>query len=239
MLKISVSGFSGLTSGWPLLLLKHDALADHQLLELVGSPAPRDISGRRRGRRACRKGPCRDDDAVEDVFEQRRCRLLGNDFHRVIVERDDFLDRAGVLLLLALRIGVDPVDGMHHVLGGELLAVILALGAALEMERPDVLVGLVDLPSLGQHADVVGLFVVVDPETAVDLAPDGVAHRDAVGIRIEARDRLGHADRRPGRRRWPSSIRVRSIAVVATDAIKINARRLELDFILISPATHA
>ena len=84
---------------------------------------------------------------------------------------------------------------MHHVLGGELLAVMLALGALLEMERPDVLVVLVDLPSLGQHADVVGLFIVVEPETAVDLAPDGVAHRDAVGIRIEARDRLCHADR--------------------------------------------
>ena len=53
------------------------------------------------------------------------------------------------MLLLALRIGVDAVDRMHHVLGGEFLAIVLALDAALEMERPDVVVGLVDLPPLG------------------------------------------------------------------------------------------
>jgi hypothetical protein len=42
---------------------------------------------------------------------------------------------------------------------------------------------------------------------------------------------------------WPAALAFLdpgpSIAVVATDAIKINARRFELDFILISPATHA
>ena len=106
------------------VLLKHDALADHQLLELVGSPAPRIFPVGVARAVLVVKILRRDDHAVEDEFEQRRRRLLGDDFHRVFVERDDFLDRAGVLLLLALRVGVDAVDGMHHVVGGELLAVV-------------------------------------------------------------------------------------------------------------------
>ena len=43
----------------------------------------------------------RDDHPVENEFEQRGGRLLGDDFHRVRVERNDFLDWADVLLLLA------------------------------------------------------------------------------------------------------------------------------------------
>src|SRR5262245_23113664 len=93
-----------------------------------------------------------------------------------------------------MRIGVDAIDRMHDLLGGELLAVVLTLDAALEMENPDIPVGFVDLPALGQHAGIVALVVVIEPKTAVDLAPDGVAHRYAVGIRVVAGDRLGHAD---------------------------------------------
>ena len=176
------------------VLLEHDALADHQFLELVGPPAPGIFPVDLARAMLVVKVLRRDDHAVEQVFEQRRRRLLGDDLHRVLVERDDLLDRADVLLLLALRIGVDAIDRMNHVVGGELHAVVLALEAALEMECPDILVGLVDLPALDQHADVFALFVVIDPETAIDLAPDAVAHRNAVGIRIVAGDRLGHAD---------------------------------------------
>src|SRR5262249_48785079 len=121
-------------------------------------------------------------------------RLLGDNLHGVLVKRDGFLDGADVLLLLALRIRVDAIDRMYHVFGGELLAVVLTLDTVLEMEGPDILVGFVDLPALCQHAAIIALAVVIEPETAVDLAPDGVAHRYAVGIRVVAGDRLGHAD---------------------------------------------
>ena len=181
--------------GMAAVLLEHDALADHQLLELVGTPAPGISAVGVAGAVLLVEILRRDDDPVEQVFEQRGRRLLGDDLHRVPVERDDFLDRSDVLLLLALRVGVDPRDRMHHVLGGKLLAVVLALEAALEVEGPHIVVRLVDLPALRQHADILALAEIVNPETAEHLAPDAVGERYAVGIGVEAGDRLGHADR--------------------------------------------
>ena len=66
--------------------------------------------------------------------------------------------------------------------------------AALEAERPDVVVGFVHLPAVDQHANVLAALEIIDAETAEHLAPDAVAERDAVGEGIEARDGLGHAD---------------------------------------------
>ena len=176
------------------VFFEHDALADHQLLELVGSPSPWVFAIDVANSVLVEKILSGDKDAVEQIFEQRCGRLLGDDFHRVLVERDDLLDRPGVLLLLALLVGVDAVDGVNHVFRRELLAVIVALQAALEMERPNVVVVLVDLPPLGQHADIFALGEIINSETAIDLAPDGIAHRNTVGEGIEARDRLGHAN---------------------------------------------
>ena len=194
MVKMIVSGFAGLTAGLRGILLQHDALTDLEILELVGAPAPEVFPVGLTRSVFVVKVLARDDEAVEQELEQRSGRLLGDDLHGIGIDRDHFLDRRDVLLLLALRIGANPLERKDHVCGGEFLAVVLALEAVLEMKEPDVWIGLVDLPALRQHADIVGLGEIVDAETTQHLAPDAIGQRNTVSIGIVARNRLGDAD---------------------------------------------
>src|SRR5262245_31101834 len=68
------------------ILLEHDALANHYFLELVWPPSPWifpiDVARAMLVVEILR----REDQPVEDEFEQRGGRLLGDDLHRALVE---------------------------------------------------------------------------------------------------------------------------------------------------------
>src|SRR5262245_66440752 len=78
------------------VLLEHDALADHYFFELVGPPSPWIFPINVARAMRVVEILTRENQPVENEFEQRRGRLLGNDLHGVLVERDGFLDWADV-----------------------------------------------------------------------------------------------------------------------------------------------
>src|SRR5690606_6132631 len=63
----------------------------------------------------------------------------------------------------------------------------------VELEDPGG--GVLHHPALCQVADVLSLSVVVADQAAVDLAPDAVEERDAIGVRVWILHRLRHANR--------------------------------------------